>query len=223
VGDRSIARIINRVGLHKVGCARKRAMLPALSRLSASGTSMHAGCAGREEDDASMYGSDCDYYSDHNDDHHMVHGYDSDSADVAIYELESKQDQLKTYLDSLHTYDNTTPRPILQARRVQDVLDELVSKARQTNSDGDAALDEATLDRLALVLNDAVSGVLTVLADYRDASIALEERGDPSILATPLLCDGRGPVSRHDVADTVMAVALAVLGSMERYRAAVYV
>jgi len=142
-------------------------------------------------------------------------------AEREVNEMDHLLDDLRTYLDQIHTYNGTTPEPVLQGRRVQTALDEFVDSAQQTNPNGSAALDEATLSRLALVLNDSVSGVLNVLADYKNAFLALEERGNLP-MPTPLIRDGKGLVSRHDVADTVMAAARALLASMDRYRAAVY-
>ena len=148
-------------------------------------------------------------------------GYSYHPAEREVNEMDHLLDNLRTYLDQIHTYNGTTPEPVLQGRLVQTALGEFVDSAQQTNPNGSAALNEATLSRLALVLNHSGSGVLNVLADYKNAFLALEERGNlPRPI--PLIRDGKGPISRHDVADTVMAAASALLASMERYRAAVY-
>lgn len=162
-------------------------------------------CSEDEDNNESMQDPDCYYL---------------DPAEREVNEMDHLLDGLRTYLDQIHTYNGTTPEPVLQGRRVQAGLGEFVDSAQQTNPNGSAALDEATLTRLALVLNDSGSGVLNVLADYKNAFLALEERGN--LRPIPLIRDGKGAVSRHDVADTVMAAASALLASMDRYRAAVY-
>jgi hypothetical protein len=189
------------------GLTRESAMLPSLSNLPAHGISMQAEwyCSEDEDSDEYMQYPDC---------------YHLDPPEREINEMDHLLDNLRTYLDQIHT-NGTTPEPVLQGRRTQAALDEFVESAQKTNPDGSAALDEATLTRLALVLNDSGSGVLNVLADYNNAFLALEERGNLP-RPTQLIRDGKGPVSRYDVADTVMAAASALLASMERYRAAVY-
>ena len=175
------------------------AMLPPLF-LHADRTCMHA-CSGREDDDMSMCGSDDDV---------PACGNDDDAADAALYEIQEKEDQLKTYMDSLYYDSRATPAPILEAKRILAVLDELTTRIDR--------LDKPTLDRLASVLN----GVLVVLSDYKNATIALEQRGDPSLLPVPIYRDGYGFVSRYDIADVVAAVAISVLGNVDRYKSAMH-